>query len=172
MHVNYIPEDINFWLNYYKHSIAIQPQYQIGGELPGYRAYSPYHRGAGLGSFFKSLFRVAMPLFKTVGKQALISGSKIAADVSQGIPLKDSAIAQGRDAAGELLKKAGERIQRGRGLGRRMNKRKKSFKNFQFKRSTVKKLEGTTYKKRKTRKSKSVKSRKFRKTVGLDIFSH
>lgn len=90
MHVPYIPESTDYWLKIYKESLALQPQYQLGGNLRGFRAFSAHHRGGGLGSFFKGLLRFAVPLLKTAGKQALITGSKVAADIAEGRNFKES----------------------------------------------------------------------------------
>jgi hypothetical protein len=155
MHVVYIPENGDYWFQYYKTSVTSNPQYQLGGELQGFRAYSPYHRGAGLGSFFRSLFRMAMPLLKSAGKQTLAAGSKIAADVVQGRPLKESALEHGKHAAGEVLHDTADRIQKGKGIGQRK------------KTNTVK-----PYKRRASNKVKSVVKKKSRRTVALkkDVF--
>lgn len=153
MHVIYISENADYWLQYYKSSVALNPQYQLGGELAGFRAYSPYHRGNGLGSFFKSLFRMAMPLLKSAGKQGLVAGSKIVADVAQGRPLKESAIEHGKYAAGSVLHNAADRLQKGKGLGKRKQAK------------TVR-----PYKRRAQSKNKSVAKKRLTRTVGSDIF--
>jgi len=38
------------------------------GNIEGFHG-TPYQRDAGLGSFYKSLFRMAVPVIKCVGKQ-------------------------------------------------------------------------------------------------------
>jgi hypothetical protein len=128
MHVSYTPEDFNYWLNVYKDSISAQSQYQIGGDLPGFRAFAPHHRGGGLGSFFKRLFRYSLPILKTIGKHALVTGSKIAADVAQGRSLKESAQEHARSGVSNVLNETGDNIaQSGKGLGaKRQYKRKRS----------------------------------------------
>lgn len=126
MHINYTPEPIDFWVRFYKLSIEEQPQYQLGGDLPGYRAYRPLllQHGAGLGSFFKSLYRWALPLLKSAGKHALTAGSHIASDVAAGQPLTDSVKKHARQATGELLKETGEKVMKGKGVGKRPRQRK------------------------------------------------
>lgn len=169
MHVLYVPENTDYWLSFYKHSISTNPHYQLGGNLPGFRAYSPSHRGAGLGSFFKSLFRVAMPLLKSAGKQALIAGSKIVNDVSQGVPLKESARVHSKTAAGELLRATADRMQYGTGLGKRKRSKKRSISknNKQLISKSNKR-----YKKKRSKKSRSLSKRVTHKAVGFDVFAN
>lgn len=81
-----------FWLAYYKNQAV-----QSGHGLDGFHG-SPYQRGAGLGNFFKSLFRIAVPVLKQaaratanrIGRQALTAAGNIAADVTAGRTLKDT----------------------------------------------------------------------------------
>lgn len=152
MHVLYVGDSVEDWLNYYKSTITDNPQYQLGGDLRGFRAYAPYHRGAGLGNVFKSLFRIALPFLKTMGKHALISGSKIAADVAGGRKFKESAVEHGRTAASQVLHEAADKIQKGKGLGKR--KRRTSTKN----------------KKGHAKKFRAFKKKFSVKPVGSDIF--
>lgn len=156
MHIEYIPENIDFWIHFYKSSIDDHPQFHLGGELPGFRRYVPpvLQRGAGLGSFFKSLYRLALPLFKSAGSHALSAGSKIAADLAEGKDLREVAIKHGREAAGNVLHDAGKKIS-GKGLG----KRKKNAK------ATI------PLKKRRTSKTSSFAKKQSSQAVGSDIFS-
>lgn len=66
---------------------------QYGGNLPVFRG-SSFQRGYGLGSFFKSLARSAIPLLKkgakTVGKALLNTGADIAKDIASGNNLQES----------------------------------------------------------------------------------
>lgn len=117
MRQQFNPENYNAWLNYYTDQAS-----QVGYGMIGFKG-TPYQRGAGLGSFFRSLFRMALPLFKsaatTVGRQALASGANMATDVLQGKPALRSLEDRGREGLASLMKKAGESIQPqlGRGLG-------------------------------------------------------
>ena len=128
MHVPYIPESTDYWLNFYKETLASQPQHQLGGDLRGFRAFAPKHRGGGLGSFFRGLLRYAMPLLKTAGKHALITGSKIAADVTEGHTLRESANKHGRTGIANTLRETADNLgQSGKGLGsRKQYKRKRN----------------------------------------------
>lgn len=112
MHTKYNSDDYNLWLYYYA-SQASQSGY-------GYKG-TPYQRGGGLGSFFRSLFRMAVPVLKSVGKQvgqhALTAGANIASDVAHGKPLFESVKQRAKQETSHLLKEAGESLQSGEGLG-------------------------------------------------------
>ena len=88
--------------------------------MVGFKGF-PYQRGAGLGSFFRSLFRMAVPLFKSaatsVGKQALAGGAHVASDLVQGRPFMESLQAHSKEGASNLVQQLGDKLQKGRGLG-------------------------------------------------------
>ena len=116
MRKQFNPENLDLWLDYYSDQAS-----QVGYGITGFEGTS-YHRGAGLGSFLRALFRMAVPVIKSaaasVGKQALVSGSRIAADVLQGRHPLESLEQHGREGASKLLRRAGEIIeQKGTGLG-------------------------------------------------------
>lgn len=110
-----------FWLAYYR-----QQAVQSGHGLDGFYG-SPYQRGAGLGSFFRSLFSMAIPVIKrvagstarTVGKQALSAIGNVAADVTSGRNFKESLVNRGKEAASNALSESAANImhQSGSGLG-------------------------------------------------------
>jgi hypothetical protein len=85
MRIQFNPEKFDVWLDYYNNQAS-----QVGYGIHGFHG-TPYQRGAGLGSFFRSLFRMAMPIIKSaagkVGQQALATGAEIAGDLSRGRPL-------------------------------------------------------------------------------------
>lgn len=115
MHQHFNPENFNTWLNYYTEQAS-----QVGyGNIVGFKG----QRGAGLGSFFRSLFRMAVPLIKSaatkIGKQALATGAHVATDLIHGRPIVQSMEEHGKEGASNLLKQAEEALQRGRGLGTR-----------------------------------------------------
>jgi hypothetical protein len=143
MHVSYEPEDTDFWIAFYKNLITEQQQRPdqlplqrgLGAGLPGFHAYKGYQRGAGLGNFFASLFRRALPFLKTaakaVGKQALSTGAHVAADVIDGREFKESIAAHGKDGLKNVLKNVGDAFsnettqqQQGEGLGRAPKRKK------------------------------------------------
>jgi hypothetical protein len=89
----------------------------------------PYQRGAGLGSFFRGVFRALLPMAKsagkTLGRQALSTGAQIASDVVAGDTIKVAAKRRGKQATKKLLKRAVKKIQTG---GRRKKRRKTGVK--------------------------------------------
>jgi len=108
------------WLSYYKNQAE-----QVGYGFSGFKG-TPYQRGAGLGSFFRSLFRMAVPLLRStashVGKQALATGANIAHDVSEGRSINESFKEHARRGVAKLAKTAIEKLdhgQSGSGLGTR-----------------------------------------------------
>lgn len=115
MHTQFNPEDYEVWLSYYG-SQALQSGYG----LEGYRG-TPYQRGAGLGSFFKSLFRMAVPVLKNigrkVGKQALHTGADLLADIAHGKPVIESTRKQLKSSTAKVLREVGDELQEGEGLG-------------------------------------------------------
>lgn len=162
MHVLFVPETPEFWYQYYQETISQQPQYQLGNGMPIYQGYTSYQRGYGIGNFFKGLFRMAMPLFKsaakTVGKQALASGANFAADVVQGRDPKEALMDHGKQAVSTLLNKAANRIQAGNGLGVRPRASRKPIKRT------------LTHRTPSVTKKKSRRVVGSRKAVSFDIF--
>lgn len=122
MHELYNPNDYNMWLSYYGNQAL-----QTGFGIEGYHG-TPYQRGAGLGSFFKALFRMAVPVFKSVGKQvgkhALSAGANVMSDVVKGQPIFESMKKHSRAETSKLLNEAGQALQDGEGLGMSINTRK------------------------------------------------
>lgn len=111
----------SFWYSYY-HSQALQS----GHGIDGFHG-NPYQRGAGLGNFFRSLFRVAVPVLKQaaratagrVGRQALTAVGNIASDITAGKSAKNSIVSRGKEAAANVLHETANALQTGGGLGRR-----------------------------------------------------
>ena len=127
MRIIYVPGNERVWAQYYN-SQALQH----GSGFVG----TPYQRGTGLGSLFKGLFRAILPIAKNVGKsvgrQALRTGTEIAGDVLAGKSIKEAAQRRGKVGASKLLNKASKNISRrpkkkqnGRGLGVRNRKKQK-----------------------------------------------
>lgn len=110
-----------FWLAYYTDQAE-----QCGHGLAGFHGL-PFQRGAGLGSFFKSLFSMAIPVLKSaarstakrVGTQALSAIGNVAADLTSGKPFKNSMISRSKEAAANVLTESAESLknQAGSGLG-------------------------------------------------------
>ena len=128
MRTLYYPESVSDW----EYNLL-----QTGGSLPRFSGV-PYQRGQGIGSFFRGLFRAIWPTLKTVGiaagKEALKAGSEAARDhFNEGTDAKTALKKRGKQAAGRVLTKLGEHLQKGEGIGsrpsrkdiKRVNKRKK-----------------------------------------------
>lgn len=110
----YIPEDERIWLEYFLSQAG-----QTGHGMDGFKGFQ-YQRGHGLGSFFRRVFRSIFPVVKRVGKSALKSagkealslGASVAGDLVKGRELGNSLEEHGRNAAGNLLEKAGASLKR------------------------------------------------------------
>lgn len=105
---------------------------QAGNGMPYYQGL-PLQKGYGIGGFFAKLFRSVLPFLKsgakTVGKEALRTGTMIANDVLAGENVKTSAETRakqtGKVLARKALKKADEMI--GHGKFKRKRKAPKHF---------------------------------------------
>ncbi len=137
MRIIYVPGNERTWAQYYN-SQALQH----GSGFVG----TPYQRGTGLGSLFKGLFRTILPIAKNVGKsvgrQALRTGTEIAGDVLAGKSIKEAAQRRGKAGASKFLNKASRKLakkprkkQKGRGLGVR-NIKKRTTRSPTIKRAT------------------------------------
>ena len=113
MRVRYVPITEKQWLHHI----------QRGAGFSG----TPYQRGAGLGSLFRSLFRAILPIAKTagkaIGKRALSAGAEIATDLVAGKNFKQSLEQHGKEATSDLLAKASRKLKGGR-LGTIKGKRR------------------------------------------------
>lgn len=100
---------------------------QQGGHMMVFHGGS-FQRGYGLGSFFKSLARKALPLLqegaKTAGKAALKTGVNIAKDVLTGNNLKDSAKSRLRQSAQTMKQHTMDQITSQFGSGRSRQKKR------------------------------------------------
>ncbi len=80
---------------------------QNGGTLSGFRG-TRIQRGYGLGSFFKSIARVAIPLVKkgvnAIGKKAIETAVNVGQDVLAGKHVKQAVTSRGRQAVSDLAK--------------------------------------------------------------------
>lgn len=103
---------------------------QTGSGLNYYRGAS-FQRGYGIGGIFRSLFRAAVPLFKSgakaVGKQLFHSGVNMLNDVSQGDDIKMALKRRMKEAGKQLTDKAAVKVKTMIGSGRN-KKRKRSAK--------------------------------------------
>lgn len=101
--------------------------HQAGTGLP-YFAGRSYQRGNGIGSFFKGLFRAAVPLLKqgarTLGRQALQTGFDIVGDVVSQKPIGEAVRSRLHEAKSNLQTKAENKLNRLlSGQGSRIKKR-------------------------------------------------
>lgn len=102
---------------------------QIGNGLSYYRGV-PLQKGYGIGGFFAKLFRSALPFLargaKTIGKEALITGTQVVNDVLAGENFKASAQKRAKAAGKTLARKALQKADEMIGHGRFKRKRKAS----------------------------------------------
>ncbi len=125
MRGDYVQPSETFWANYYLN------QAKQGGA--GFVGLS-YQRGAGLGSFFRGVFRGLLPVLKSagrsVGKQALSTTAQIASDLATGDSIKASAKRRGKQGVANLLRKAATNLEKQKGgkLGKRTIRKKRGFK--------------------------------------------
>ena len=142
MHVPFDPQHVN-WLDV---------QFGAGGfsVQTGYGHYNifhgtPYQRGAGIGSIFRSVFRyllpIAAPAGQAIGREALETGSRILNNLVKGdVPLKQAVVSEGRAGLKNLLDKASTSLaKRQQGQGRLLQY-KKHIKGEQAKSRTLRSL--------------------------------
>ena len=100
---------------------------QTGKGLPYYRG-TTLQRGYGIGGFFAKLFRRALPFLisgaKTVGKEALRTGTMVANDVLSGENFKSSFETRAKETGKKLARKAVEKADEMIGRGKLKRKRK------------------------------------------------
>ena len=118
MRTFYYPESINDW----EYNLL-----QGGGSLPRFSGVA-YQRGQGIGSFFRGIFRAVWPALKRVGieagRQAIQAGSEATRDyLNEGVDFKSALKRRGKQALGRTITKVGERLQEGRGVGKRAVKK-------------------------------------------------
>ena len=135
MHVTFDPDRID-WSEY-----LTQPSNQIGsgfGLQHGFGNYfvgMPYQRGTGIGSIFRSLFRVLKPLGKhlgplaeVIGREGLATTSRVLNNVLEGEKIGDAVKKEARVGIGNLLNKASDHLQKGQGNRRRRGRPRKTIK--------------------------------------------
>ncbi|GIY72273.1 uncharacterized protein F54H12.2 [Caerostris extrusa] len=92
---------------------------QSGSGIPHYEGIS-FQRGYGLTDVFRCLFRAALPFLarggKVVGKEALVTGTKVINDVLSGKDLETAAKSRSKEAG--LARKAMKRVQSMIGQGK------------------------------------------------------
>ncbi|GFX33984.1 uncharacterized protein F54H12.2 [Trichonephila clavipes] len=74
---------------------------QIGSGLTHYKGIN-FQKGYGIGGIFRRLFRAALPFLvkggKTIGKEVLMTGSRVASDVLSGENFKEAVKTRSRES--------------------------------------------------------------------------
>ena len=119
---------------------------------------APFQRGYGIGSFFTSAGRVALPWvqkgLKTIGRAALNTGMNIAQDVLMGQNLKNSTQSRIQQTARTLKEQALNRLTPQTGRGKKRLKRKQPQKKISSTQGSKGKRAKTVTPKRKQKKRK------------------
>ena len=136
---------------------------QQGGQIAVYHG-APFQRGYGIGSFFQSLARRALPFLQkgaqTLGRAALNTGANIAQDVLAGNSLKDSTRSRLQQTAKTLKEQALNRLTSQTGSGRKPLKRRTSQAKLTLPQPVKGKRAKTTSAKKKTKTQGQVKKSK------------
>ena len=113
---------------------------QLGSGLNYYQGV-PFQKGYGISGLFRSLFRAAVPLFKSgakaIGKQLFHSGVDVLKDITKGEDIKVAAKQRLKQAGQQLTDKAADKMKTMIGSGKKSKKRKQSHKHV-IKRSAKK----------------------------------
>ncbi|GFX01558.1 uncharacterized protein F54H12.2 [Trichonephila clavipes] len=88
---------------------------QIGSGLTHYKGIN-FQKGYGIGGIFRRLFRAALPFLvkggKTIGKEVLMTGSRVASDVLSGENFKEAVKTRSKESGKKkLAQKAIDRVQ-------------------------------------------------------------
>ncbi|GFS84341.1 uncharacterized protein F54H12.2 [Trichonephila clavipes] len=99
---------------------------QIGSGLTHYKGIN-FQKGYGIGGIFRRLFRAALPFLvkggKTIGKEVLMTGSRVASDVLSGENFKEAVKTRSKESGKKLAQKAIDRVQSIVGKGQYKRKR-------------------------------------------------
>jgi len=119
MRTIYQPVSDQIWSEYF-----LSQAKQSGHGLSSYNGLM-YQRGNGIGSLFRGLFRLIVPLAKNtlipaakragkaIGTELLSGGMNAAGGILAGEPIGRVVKKQARSVAGNLLKRAGQKVQAG-----------------------------------------------------------
>ncbi|GFX75722.1 uncharacterized protein TNCV_2082331 [Trichonephila clavipes] len=105
---------------------------QIGSGLTHYKGIN-FQKGYGIGGIFRRLFRAALPFLvkggKTIGKEVLMTGSRVASNVLSGENFKEAVKTRSRESGKKLAQKGIDRVQSmvGKGQYKRKRKNQKKF---------------------------------------------
>ena len=145
MRHTYIP-DANKCKVYYLRS-------QNGGGLRGFHG-ARIQRGYGLGSFFKSIACVAIPLVKegvnAIGRKAIKTAVNVGQDVLERKSVKQAVASRGRQAVNDLAKQGVDNIKRQIGGGSKRKSTNQSGPSKRLNTNSRKKVTFTQASKRRT----------------------
>lgn len=134
------------------------PMWQEGGSIRGF-AGRDFQYGNGLGSFGRTLYRWAKPIFKYLGREGLKAGMSVGNDVLAGSNIKDSVIKRAKESGSKIVTDAATVVQKkltGKGMakrrrGTRGKSRKKTVKR------TVSRRKGAVRRRSRRKRVKSAK---------------
>lgn len=149
-------DELNLYTKYYID--------QAGSGLNVFRG-ARSQRGYGIGNFFKSLFRAAIPLFKSgaraIGHEALETGRHFLEDVAENKPIRQAIKTRLREAGHNLTKRAVDKISSMSGKGLKGMKRKRDgHSSFNVKRVKLSRKRAVPTKRKIKKKRKSSKKKK------------
>ncbi|GFV05324.1 uncharacterized protein F54H12.2 [Trichonephila clavipes] len=88
--------------------------FERGSGLTHYKGIN-FQKGYGIGGIFRRLFRAALPFLvkggKTIGKEVLMTGSRVASDVLSGENFKEAVKTRSRESGKKLAQTAIDRVQ-------------------------------------------------------------
>ncbi len=98
MRVEYVPQGVDYWTEFIRN--------QSGAGINVYSG-APFQRGAGIGSFFRSLFRTAAPILRRAAtaatKTAIETGMSTLGDIARGEDAGEAFKRNAKSAAADLL---------------------------------------------------------------------
>ncbi|GFS82634.1 uncharacterized protein F54H12.2 [Trichonephila clavipes] len=99
---------------------------QIGSGLTHYKGIN-FQKGYGIGGIFRRLFRAALRFLvkggKTIGKEVLMTGSRVASDVLSGENFNEAVKTRSKESGKKLAQKAIDKVQSMVGKGQYKRKR-------------------------------------------------
>lgn len=137
---------------------------------------SPNQRGHGIGTFLRGLFRASLPYLKSgakvVGRELLHTGSNFLDDLDADVPAKEALESRLKEAAGNLKRKAINRVLTGKGYKSKKRKKSVQSKRRSRKRKTSKKVIRKKKSRKTVKKRRALKNRRKRaiKNNLTDIF--
>lgn len=159
-----------------RHDVDFYTRYYLEQAGSGYSVYrgSRYQRGHGIASFFKGLFRAALPMFKSgaraIGHEVLRSGANVLTDISENKSLRQSLLERATESGRVLKRKAESKLNSMSGNGLKGGKRRR-ITHSSFTPKQVRTVKRSTKKGRKTKSIKRIRKRLNKNSKSQDIFS-